>query len=423
MDLKQLEYFVNVVDLGGFSRAGRAARHRPAGDQPADPQPRGGAAPEPAAAQRAGRHADRSRQAPARARARHPAAGRPGAARGRRDQGCAGRPRRRRAAADGRAAPDACRSCASSGSAIPGGSLSIVEGLSATIHEWLLVGRVDVGVVYNPVAVAGGRRAAAARGAALPHRPPGGRARGTRTLRLRDLPRYPLIIPEPAARDPDARRDPARGRSACGRRSRWRSTRCRRSSSSSPRATASRCCRRGRSHGADAARRLCARAIVQPRLDEHARHRHVGAAPVDADPAARDRADRAAHRAGPRASCREPRIRNPRATIGAVTSAPIATPPERMIAVTTPHDTAVPRRSRRQLPAPEIPARRAGEEGPRRDHARPSCAPSRTARSARSCGCRRRSACNRSPTASSAGRTSTSTSSQQLGGVKTRATW
>ena len=34
----------------------------------------------------------------------------------------------------------------------PGGSLSIVEGLSATIHEWLLVGRVDVGVVYNPVA-------------------------------------------------------------------------------------------------------------------------------------------------------------------------------------------------------------------------------------------------------------------------------
>jgi LysR family nitrogen assimilation transcriptional regulator len=34
----------------------------------------------------------------------------------------------------------------------PRASLSIVEGLSAAIHEGLLVGRVDVGVVYNPVA-------------------------------------------------------------------------------------------------------------------------------------------------------------------------------------------------------------------------------------------------------------------------------
>ena len=83
-----------------------------------------------------------------------------------------------------------------------------------------------------------------------------------------------------------------------------------------------------------------------------------------------------------------------------------------------PHDTAVPRRSRRQFPAPEVPARRAGEEGPRRDHGRPSCAPSRTARSARSSGCRRTSACNRSPTASSAATYFHIDFLQQLGGVK-----
>jgi len=75
-----------------------------------------------------------------------------------------------------------------------GGSLAIVEGLSATIHEWLLVGRVDVGVVYNPVP-----------SPAVDTRPlleeqlcligPSGRAREAPTLRLRDLPRYPLLIP------------------------------------------------------------------------------------------------------------------------------------------------------------------------------------------------------------------------------------
>ena len=76
----------------------------------------------------------------------------------------------------------------------PDGSLSIVEGLSATIHEWLLVGRVDVGVVYNPVA-----------SPAVDARPlleeqlclisATRKGRQGRTLRLRDLPLYPLLIP------------------------------------------------------------------------------------------------------------------------------------------------------------------------------------------------------------------------------------
>ena len=34
--------------------------------------------------------------------------------------------------------------------AYPRASLSIVEGLSSNIQEWLAVGRVDVGLVYNP---------------------------------------------------------------------------------------------------------------------------------------------------------------------------------------------------------------------------------------------------------------------------------
>jgi LysR family nitrogen assimilation transcriptional regulator len=75
----------------------------------------------------------------------------------------------------------------------PRASLSIVEALSSTILDMLAAGRVDVGLVYNPspgpafevstlleeplclVAARGGSEA--------------------RTVRLRDLPRYPLIIP------------------------------------------------------------------------------------------------------------------------------------------------------------------------------------------------------------------------------------
>jgi LysR family nitrogen assimilation transcriptional regulator len=76
----------------------------------------------------------------------------------------------------------------------PRASLSIVEGLSSTIQEWLAVGRVDVGLVYNPTAspaidirllfeealcLVGPRK-----------------ARGEpRQVRLRDLPRFPLLIP------------------------------------------------------------------------------------------------------------------------------------------------------------------------------------------------------------------------------------
>jgi LysR family transcriptional regulator, nitrogen assimilation regulatory protein len=78
----------------------------------------------------------------------------------------------------------------------PQASLSIVEGLSSTLLEWLAVGRVDVALVYNPAAspaidirvlleeplcLVGPRKGEG-------ERPPPG-------LKLRELPRYPLIIP------------------------------------------------------------------------------------------------------------------------------------------------------------------------------------------------------------------------------------
>jgi LysR family nitrogen assimilation transcriptional regulator len=73
-------------------------------------------------------------------------------------------------------------------------SLSIVEGLSVTIHEWLLVGRVDVGLVYNPVASpAIDVRALVDEPLCLISRRPNGRA--ARTVKLRELPLHPLIIP------------------------------------------------------------------------------------------------------------------------------------------------------------------------------------------------------------------------------------
>ncbi len=149
MDLKQLEYFVNVVDLGGFSRAGRLLGIA----QPAiSRQIRSlevelrqnlllrngrGAAPTEAGKRllehargilqqvdRARREVDETKDAPV----GHVVVGLP---------------------------PTVARHLTlpvvrEFRQRYPGGSLSIVEGLSATIHEWLLVGRVDVGVVYNP---------------------------------------------------------------------------------------------------------------------------------------------------------------------------------------------------------------------------------------------------------------------------------
>ncbi len=53
----------------------------------------------------------------------------------------------------------------------PRAALSIVDGLSSNIQEWLSVGRVDVGLVYNPTASPAIEIRLLLRGASLPHRP------------------------------------------------------------------------------------------------------------------------------------------------------------------------------------------------------------------------------------------------------------
>jgi len=193
MDLKQLEYFVNVVDLGGFSRAARVLRVA----QPAiSRQVRSlevelrqnlllrngrGATPTEAGKRllehargilqqvdRARRDVDETKGAPV-------------------GQIVVGLP------------PTVARHLTvpvvrEFRYRYPRASLSIVEGLSSTIQEWLVVGRVDVGLVYNPNA------SPAVEARVLLEEPlcligPRGPRGAPRTLRLRDLPRFPLIIP------------------------------------------------------------------------------------------------------------------------------------------------------------------------------------------------------------------------------------
>lgn len=80
----------------------------------------------------------------------------------------------------------------------PDGTFGVVEGLSAAIVERLGEGRLDVGLVYNPVPLP-----------SLEIRPlreqemflisPGSAAtQRKKPVRLRDLPRYPLIVPSRA---------------------------------------------------------------------------------------------------------------------------------------------------------------------------------------------------------------------------------
>ena len=84
---------------------------------------------------------------------------------------------------------------------LPRARLAIVEALSTHIAEWIATGRVDLGLLHNPEASAGietipvleeelclvGAARAGARAKPKPRE---------ETVPLKDLPRYPLIIPE-----------------------------------------------------------------------------------------------------------------------------------------------------------------------------------------------------------------------------------
>jgi LysR family transcriptional regulator, nitrogen assimilation regulatory protein len=83
---------------------------------------------------------------------------------------------------------------------LPAARLAIVEGLSTHIVEWVTTGRIDVGLVYNPEAQPGLEIAP------LLHEPLGLVSHAARqpkrkpaalpSLPMKELPRYPLIVPE-----------------------------------------------------------------------------------------------------------------------------------------------------------------------------------------------------------------------------------
>jgi LysR family nitrogen assimilation transcriptional regulator len=193
MDLRQLEYFINVVDLGGFSRAARALGIA----QPAISRQvrslevelrqtlllRNGRGATPTeAGKRLLEHARGILQQVD--RARRDVDETKGAAVG---KVVVGLP------------PTVARHLTvpvvrEFRLRYPQASLSIVEGFSSTILEWLAVGRVDVGLAYNPTA------APAIDICILLEEPlcligPALQGSVTRRLRLSDLPRYPLILP------------------------------------------------------------------------------------------------------------------------------------------------------------------------------------------------------------------------------------
>lgn len=79
-------------------------------------------------------------------------------------------------------------------SRFPGATIATVEGLTASVVEWIAMGRVDIGVVYNP------GPSPAIEIAPLMDEPmylvSAKAPRGPRgALPLRELPRYPLIVP------------------------------------------------------------------------------------------------------------------------------------------------------------------------------------------------------------------------------------
>lgn len=77
---------------------------------------------------------------------------------------------------------------------MPKARLAIIEGFSAHIAEWLASGRVDLGLVYNPEPVAAIEITPVLEerlclvGRASPH--------PKKSVALKDLPRYPLVMPQ-----------------------------------------------------------------------------------------------------------------------------------------------------------------------------------------------------------------------------------
>jgi LysR family nitrogen assimilation transcriptional regulator len=84
----------------------------------------------------------------------------------------------------------------------PAARLAIVEGLSTHIVEWITTGRVDIGLAYNPQTQPGLEIAPLLEEplglVSCPAKIRRGRARAGLPLPMKELPHYPLIVPERA---------------------------------------------------------------------------------------------------------------------------------------------------------------------------------------------------------------------------------
>jgi LysR family transcriptional regulator, nitrogen assimilation regulatory protein len=80
---------------------------------------------------------------------------------------------------------------------LPAARLAIVEGLSSHIVEWVTTGRVDVGLVYNPEAQQGLEITPLLQEElGLVSYAPKGKRKGGAALPMKELSHYPLIVPE-----------------------------------------------------------------------------------------------------------------------------------------------------------------------------------------------------------------------------------
>lgn len=82
---------------------------------------------------------------------------------------------------------------------LPSARLAIVEGLSTHIVEWVTTGRIDIGLVYNPEAQPGLEITPLLQEqlGLVSHAPKGKRKRtALPPLPMKELSRYPLIVPE-----------------------------------------------------------------------------------------------------------------------------------------------------------------------------------------------------------------------------------
>jgi LysR family transcriptional regulator, nitrogen assimilation regulatory protein len=78
----------------------------------------------------------------------------------------------------------------------PEGTFGVVEALSASILEWLVEGRVDIGLVYNPAPLPSVEiRPLHEQEMFLISTKAAGKGRQSKSVQLRELPRYPLIVP------------------------------------------------------------------------------------------------------------------------------------------------------------------------------------------------------------------------------------